>query len=180
MKISYFITKAKQAYEYGNLFFKLKLFIKNLFARYIFSIYGSLLLSKQEKNFDLVNGFQDHRLEQKNSIKLDNIKRIIKFYKHSKSLQDHAEKQFRIRGNWDDWLKANYGKLISALNNEEVDNLKKIFSNIFREPLTIGTLSGFDGYLRHKSFFGKLYTQTIWNKYYNLLKEFKKITDCQF
>ena len=100
-------------------------------------------------------------------------------YKHSKSLQDHAEKQFRIRGNWDDWLKANYGKLISALNNEEVDNLKKIFSNIFREPLTIGTLSGFDGYLRHKSFFGKLYTQTIWNKYYNLLKDinfdFKKL-----
>ena len=161
----YLITKAKSAYYSGVLSKKIILFSRNTFQRYFFIPVAYFFTSKVFKMNNMKKGYSDHRSSKSvNSLSNENIKRIIKAYRLSKESQKNAPQYFKIRGLWEEWIKVNYKEVIIALEAEDVDSLRNIFNNLFREQCGIGT-GGYDEFIRYKSFLGKFYIKYVWNSY---------------
>ena len=168
-RINHYYLKIRSAWKSGNLLERAKRYLMMITLSFFEVLIGYLRLSKADRRLNIKSGFSDH-LQNKyhHQSNPEDLRRIISAYKLSKNLQSHAALPFEIRGLWVEWIDINYKKLIVALENENLDDLSRIFENIYREQCSTGT-GGFDDYLRYKSFFGKFHIKYVWCKFRDLL-----------
>ena len=161
----YLLNKAKNAYSSGVLQEKLIRYLLNSYKRYVEIPFKYLFLESDHKRLNLKDGHADHRGSKREILPSEeDISRIIKAYKKAKQEQRDCPEAFEIKGLWSEWISLNYGFVIKALNEEDIDALSSIYENLFREQCGIGT-GGYDEYLRYKSLFGGLYTKYVWSSY---------------
>jgi len=168
-RIKYYYLKIKSAWLSGTLLTKVSLFLITSIQTPFEIIFGYIRLPRVDRQLNLKDGFADHRKEkyhQKSNP--DHLRRIVSAYKAAKNSQGRAELPFEIRGLWAEWISINYKKLITALDDENYEDLAKIFENIFREQCTIGT-GGYDDYRRYKKILGGFYIKYVWSKYRDML-----------
>jgi hypothetical protein len=168
-RIKYYYLKIKSAWLSGTLLTKVSLFLITSIQTPFEIIFGYIRLPRVDRQLNLKDGFADHRKEKyHHRANPEHIRRIIFSYKAAKGAQEKAAKPFKIKGLWAEWISINYKKLISALENEDIDQLSCIFENIFREECTIGT-GGYDDYRRYHTLLGGFYIKYVWCKYRDLL-----------
>ena len=171
--LKYLIKKVRNAWISNTLWDKSFRFFGNQVSRYIIIPIKSLFRSTKNLQINLTDGYKDHRGNINFvQIKPEQIARIIKAYKRAKLYQAEKSQEFKIKGLWDEWLNVNFKELISALENEDIKLLGKLFNNIIREQCTLG-LGGYDEWLRFNRPFGKSYIKEMRVNYY------KKLIDLQ-
>ena len=168
-RIDYYYLKIKSAWLSGNLWEKSRRFLTTMIRRPIEVLIGYMRLSKADRCLNIKGGFTDHRQEKyHHRSNPEHLRRIVSAYKASKHVQGQAALPFEIRGLWNEWISINYKKLITALENENLDELSCIFENIFREKCTIG-IGGYEDYRRYQTLLGGFYIKYVWSKYRDLL-----------
>ena len=168
-KISYYYLKIKNAWLSRNLWEKSRRFLTTMIRRPFEVLIGYMRLSKADRCLNIKDGFADHRQEKYHQLSNpEHLRRIVSAYKAAKHVQGQAALPFEIRGLWDEWISINYKKLITALENENLDELSCIFENIFREKCTIG-IGGYEDYRRYRTLLGGFYIKYVWSKYRDLL-----------
>ena len=168
-RISYYYSKIKSAWLSGNLWEKSRRFLTTMIRRPFEVLIGYMRLSKADRCLNIKSGFANHRQEKYHQrSNPEHLRRIVSAYKAAKHAQGQAALPFEIRGLWDEWISINYKKLITALENENLDELSCIFENIFREKCTIG-IGGYENYHRYRTPLGGFYIKYVWSKYRDLL-----------
>ena len=168
-RIGYYYLKIKSARLSGNLWEKSRRFLTTMIRRPFEVLIGYMRLSKADRCLNIKGGFADHRQEKYHQrSNPEHLRRIVSAYKAAKHVQGQAALPFEIRGLWDEWISINYKKLITALENENLDELSCIFENILREKCTIG-IGGYEDYRRYRTLLGGFYIKYVWSKYRDLL-----------
>jgi len=168
-RIDYYYLKIKSAWLSGNLWEKSRRFLTTMIRQPFEVLIGYMRLSKADRCLNIKGGFADHRQEKYHQrSNPEHLRRIVSAYKAAKHVQGQAALPFEIRGLWNEWISINYKKLITALENENLDELSCIFENIFREKCTIG-IGAYEDYRRYRTLLGGFYIKYVWSKYRDLL-----------
>lgn len=165
-RFNYYLTKLKKAWADGT--FKERVSRKLLTGARtkIGAVTNYTALEKDDKKLSISEGFAEHRGTTDAAAEKIIIERIIAAYKQAKEDWKQAAPQFQIRGLWAEWIEVNYGKLLAAINSNDVAKAGEILQNFAREQFAVGTGSSYDDVVHYKtSLVGAAYVKTVWCDY---------------
>jgi putative sugar O-methyltransferase len=132
-------------------------------------------LGAADRRLSLKDGFGDARnayLPPPDGNDRELVRRIKAAYSKAKLAQKNAPKCFDVKGLWAEWIRVNYGDLLSALAEDDPTRALSYLRNFCREPFAVGTGASFDDLKRVKcSLLGKYYVASTWCRYRDKLKD---------
>lgn len=165
-RFNYYLTKLKKAWADGTFKERVSRKIVTGAKTKIGAVKNYAALEKTDRKLSINEGFADHRAEVDLNEEKIIIERIIAAYQLAKKDWENAPAQFQIRGLWAEWIEVNYGNLLAAINEKDIEKASEILQNFGREQFAVGTGSSYDDLVHYKtSFVGAAYVKTVWCDY---------------
>lgn len=99
---------------------------------------------------------------------IDTFKQIFKFYeKYGEPNNFFLES----KGVWDEWIEINFRDYIQTLHEKNLTGMKKLFNNIYREPVSRG-IGGFDDISNYRKFNGSFHLKYTTTKYLKIIEDY--------
>ena len=166
--MKYYIKKIIRSYKEKTLFLKINFYFKNLISLPFYIIFLTIKNFKNIKNLKIKIIKNSSSYYEKNNLI---IKKITESYHVTKKINLKSDSPFILKGLWAEWIEINFKNLINCLNRRDNLELFKLLDNMFQETFTRG-FSVYDGFIRLKRPFGRLYYLSVWQEYFKkYLKE---------
>ena len=168
--VMHLITKVKQAWTSGSLWWRARRYMAIRIWRPVEVVFGYARLPSEARKLDLTSGLADHRaLPSHVRSQPEHLRRLMAAYRSAKRAEVDAPDAYRIRGVWADFLAVNFSQIMSAANAEDLATFGALLEDHYRERFTSGM--GGDELKRTRGLFGRWYTSTVWNTYFQRLRE---------